>query len=153
MLQCDNFTIPAGIPGIYAIRNLENGKIYVGKSQNTRDRIINHFADLKRNEHANKALQADYNNGNNFAAELLQSFEDDPAFIAPTFTEKLYIYQFFKLGFELYNAFELKGETRQDQEINLQRIIASDITMKSSVALYVRQYQKRNCLKTYKNYN
>ena len=47
--------------GIYGIRNLVNGKIYVGSSNNTNKRIENHKYYLKKNNHPNDYLQRSYN--------------------------------------------------------------------------------------------
>jgi group I intron endonuclease len=45
------------IPGIYLIRNIANGKVYVGSSVSVRKRLLNHVRDLKRGAHVNKLLQ------------------------------------------------------------------------------------------------
>ena len=39
--------------GIYQIRNLVNGKIYVGSAVNLRARMQSHFGELKNNKHNN----------------------------------------------------------------------------------------------------
>lgn len=43
--------------GIYAIRNLLNGKVYVGSAARVRARIIYHKSFLSRGKHANEKLQ------------------------------------------------------------------------------------------------
>ncbi len=45
-------------PGIYAIENQVNGKLYIGSSIHMRDRINRHFWALQRGEHWNPHLQA-----------------------------------------------------------------------------------------------
>ena len=47
--------------GIYQIRNLVNGKVYVGSSVNLHVRELSHFNSLKRNAHDNEKLQRAYN--------------------------------------------------------------------------------------------
>lgn len=42
--------------GIYQIRTLVNGKIYVGSSVNLRARRNRHFSNLRRNEHPNQHM-------------------------------------------------------------------------------------------------
>lgn len=44
--------------GIYCIRNLVNGKLYIGSSIDLRRRLIGHRYSLKRGRHANVALQS-----------------------------------------------------------------------------------------------
>lgn len=39
-----------GVTGIYCIRNLINGKVYIGKSINIRQRIYNHIGGLRRKD-------------------------------------------------------------------------------------------------------
>lgn len=48
-------------PGVYAIRNLETGWLYVGSSKNVRDRVLDHLRDLSLGSHPNQPLQTDFN--------------------------------------------------------------------------------------------
>lgn len=65
--------------GIYQIRNLINGKIYVGSSINLRKRMKDHFRDLRNNRHANQHLQKAYNKYglDKFVFEVLEYVEKD----------------------------------------------------------------------------
>lgn len=47
--------------GIYVLFNMENTHCYVGQSKCIRDRIRQHFQDLRRNRHNNPYLQNAYN--------------------------------------------------------------------------------------------
>ena len=47
--------------GIYQIRNLVNGKIYVGSSVNLETRKTRHYWELENNRHNNQHLQRAYN--------------------------------------------------------------------------------------------
>ena len=47
--------------GIYQIRNLVNGKIYVGSSVNLETRKTPHYWELENNRHNNQHLQRAYN--------------------------------------------------------------------------------------------
>jgi len=49
------------VAGVYAIRNLSNGKVYVGSSCNTSRRIHRHKHELRANIHPNILLQRSYN--------------------------------------------------------------------------------------------
>ena len=47
--------------GIYQIRNLVNGKIYIGSAVNLRKRMHKHSSNLRHNKHCNIKLQNAYN--------------------------------------------------------------------------------------------
>lgn len=49
------------IPGIYAIVNLKNGKIYIGQTANFRKRFTAHKSFLRTGSHPNHHLQAAWN--------------------------------------------------------------------------------------------
>lgn len=49
------------ISGVYQIKNLMNGKVYVGSSINFKKRLIRHKSQLRNNKHDNKYLQRSYN--------------------------------------------------------------------------------------------
>ncbi|HEY8560020.1 MAG TPA: GIY-YIG nuclease family protein [Pyrinomonadaceae bacterium] len=85
--------------GVFQIRNLENGKIYVGSSLNL-DGILNrHRFALSAGGHRSKALQADWNalGPEKFAFEILEELEPRPnldskrelAFLEDLWLEKL----------------------------------------------------------------
>ena len=59
--------------GVYQIRNMVNGKIYVGSSLNLRGIINRHTFQLKAGLHVNKPLQRDFLEVGeaNFAFEIL----------------------------------------------------------------------------------
>ena len=61
-------------PGVYLIRNIKNGKVYVGQTNNLKLRKQNHFADLKANIHHNHHLQNAWNKygRKNFEFEVLE---------------------------------------------------------------------------------
>jgi group I intron endonuclease len=47
--------------GVYFIRNTENGKVYVGSSEDIRKRKNNHFSSLRGNRHHSAHLQSSFN--------------------------------------------------------------------------------------------
>ena len=66
--------------GIYRIRNLVNGKMYIGfASMNFGDRRDSHFACLRNNYHFNHDLQNDFNKygESNFVFEVVEEIESD----------------------------------------------------------------------------
>lgn len=65
--------------GVYAIRNLNNGKSYVGASRNLSNRKRNHFSALNRNEHVNMNLQESFNADGSeaFVFEVLEMVSEE----------------------------------------------------------------------------
>lgn len=63
--------------GIYQIRSLNNGKIYIGSAVNFRNRARKHFNLLKLNKHHSIYLQRSYNmyKNENFVFEILENVE------------------------------------------------------------------------------
>ncbi len=59
--------------GIYIIRNIVNGKCYIGSSKNCYTRKRKHFSELDRNNHRNSHLQRAHNKygKDNFTFEVL----------------------------------------------------------------------------------
>ena len=59
--------------GIYQIRNLNNGKIFIGSALNLKGILNSNKFQLDLGSHRNKRLQADWNEfgGTNFAFEIL----------------------------------------------------------------------------------
>lgn len=67
--------------GVYQIRNLVNGKIYVGSSRNLKQRKTSHFSKLRKQVHDNAHLQAAYNKygKENFIFEILEFTSEQDA--------------------------------------------------------------------------
>lgn len=67
------------ICGIYKITNTDNGKMYIGQSNDVIDRIRHHKSSLKYNRHENKKLQYSYNKHGEkaFKFELLEECLED----------------------------------------------------------------------------
>lgn len=64
-----------GKSGVYQIRNLVNGKIYIGSSKNLKNRKCHdHLNTLKRNKHQNNYLQNAFNKygEDNFIFEIIE---------------------------------------------------------------------------------
>ncbi len=69
----------ANFSGIYVIRNLINGKVYVGQSVNIQLRLLKHMSELRGGNHSNSALQGDWNRFGpaNFVTEVLEAVSPD----------------------------------------------------------------------------
>ncbi len=64
--------------GIYQIRNLQDGKLYIGSAIDLHKRKIQHFGRLRRKVHGNKHLQNAYNlyGKENFIFEVIEFVEN-----------------------------------------------------------------------------
>lgn len=88
--------------GVYAIRNIESGRQYIGSSNNVRNRVRSHIKDLSLGCHANHALQRDFSSLglNYFEAKMLVSGVS----LASLATEEAsLISSFLNAGAALYN--------------------------------------------------
>lgn len=84
--------------GIYQLRNIINGKIYIGSSKCIQDRLRMHFWLLSKGKHENIHLQRAYNkNSNIFVAEIVETCSEDKQFE----TEQYWISRFY--GENCYN--------------------------------------------------
>lgn len=68
----ENADIPA-LSGIYLLRDIKTGQVYIGNSVNIRARIATHRSLLQAKNHNNQKLQKLYNNGV-LTVEILVSF-------------------------------------------------------------------------------
>jgi group I intron endonuclease len=86
--------------GIYQIRNLVNGKKYVGSAFNFYNRFRCHLSNLNKNKHDNDHLQKSFNKygSDNFVFELIEKVEDSKILYS---REEKYIREFF--GDNCYN--------------------------------------------------
>lgn len=57
----ENISTIINSAGVYMIKNILNGKRYVGSSSNLRRRLCSHLSKLNNNTHTNKHLQSAYN--------------------------------------------------------------------------------------------
>ena len=64
--------------GIYKIKCLKNGKVYIGQSVNIKKRLIEHIRELEKGTHDNQKMQSSYNKygGNSFTFEVLEVVDD-----------------------------------------------------------------------------
>ncbi|MFQ5979471.1 MAG: GIY-YIG nuclease family protein [Candidatus Heimdallarchaeota archaeon] len=65
------------IPGIYAIINIETGKVYIGQSMQVWNRLESHLGQLRRGSHSNNDLQKDFEKygENSFKIRILYFIE------------------------------------------------------------------------------
>jgi len=78
--------------GIYQIRNLINGNLYIGQAKNLKLRKQKHFSELRRNAHKNKHLQNAYlkYGESNFVFEIILICDEE--FL--TYNEQLLVDKF-----------------------------------------------------------
>lgn len=89
--------------GIYAIINKDNGKVYIGETQNIRHRSKAHISLLKSGKHTCKALQEDYDSDSKI--EIIEMLEIPGKWSADKrlCAEDYYIACLQEKGVELYN--------------------------------------------------
>lgn len=96
--------------GIYYIKNIINDLIYIGSSKDIGSRIIKHFSQLRKGNHPNHLMLADYNKYGQSAFEFgVFEFTKDDLFIKERDYQRLY-----KLE-ELYNL-QIKDIHRSDAQ-------------------------------------
>lgn len=59
------------IPVVYEIRNVRNGKAYIGQTRYFKQRLFNHLSNLRSHRHVSWEMQADWDNGDAFLVEVL----------------------------------------------------------------------------------
>lgn len=66
------------ISGVYSIKNITSGKLYIGSSIDIRDRFLQHKRRLKRGTHPNPKLQSAFNKHGieNFIFEIIEVVHD-----------------------------------------------------------------------------
>lgn len=91
-------------PGIYAITNLENNRIYIGIAVNLWARWLSHIRLLKRGKHTVKPLQCDWDHFgvSAFVGEVLEYLPLEPYDFGLA-REVLWIRTFLYAGVPLYN--------------------------------------------------
>lgn len=57
--------------GVYLIRNLDTGKVYIGCARKFEDRLRQHFVDLKAGNHISYEMQNDFNAGQCFEMKVV----------------------------------------------------------------------------------
>lgn len=64
------------VTGIYGLRNLRNGKVYVGSGKCVMTRIRKHLRELRKGLHCNHHLQHSYNRGDTFQPMIIERCEE-----------------------------------------------------------------------------
>lgn len=98
-----------GIPkskvgGIYMILNIDNRKVYIGQTRNFQQRAYSHSSNLRTGKHPNKAMQADYNNGNRMRFVPLERVDSGMSNEDRRIREYMHMLLFIDCRFKLYNS-------------------------------------------------
>lgn len=104
---------------VYGIKNIHNGRIYVGSSKNLKSRLRLHFSLLRKGSHKNRKIQKDFNRYGEDAFEVVHLSSATSEKSALKF-EQIYID-----GFEnTYNIlqFVASAKGRVYTEVTLQRM-------------------------------
>jgi group I intron endonuclease len=94
--------------GVYQIKCLVNGKVYIGSSECIPTRVQNHLSELKSKKHYSKDLQEDFNKygEEGFHAEVLKYMEEGDIFVQ----EKLFIRN---CDSEMYNSHKYESKAKK----------------------------------------
>ncbi len=60
---------------VYLMKNLYNGKVYIGKTTDAAHRIAGHYYSLRKGNHAIREMQEDFDTGNEFEISMLCPFD------------------------------------------------------------------------------
>lgn len=109
--------------GIYEIRNIINGKVYIGKSRNIDNRIRNHISTLRGNCNTNKSLQNDYNKyrEENFEFNHILECDEDllPYYELKTIEEKSKVTELYnENNINECNMYELLSKLEEERKEN-----------------------------------
>ncbi len=107
-----NYKISLTLMGVYQIKNLVNGKIYISSSKNLQARINRHKFELKFGSEGIKELQDDYNKygEQNFTFEIIDVLKpkDEPGI---NYKEDIEVLE--QLWIEKLQPFEGKGYNKR----------------------------------------
>lgn len=111
--------------GVYILKNLTNGKNYIGSSDNIERRIYDHLNSLNRGSHYSEPMQKDFNNGDNFICAILKKFPNRDFKDELYHFERIYIIQFDSInnGYNtlLPNNYYKSYEQHIDEEKQIKR--------------------------------
>lgn len=126
-------------PGVYAIIDSYNFKVYVGSTGNIRKRGKQHETALKRNDHPIKELQDDFNNKRKYHFDFIVLEKCNCSTRRRLLKEYLYLYQFIEEGFCVYNKYGTKTDIK-------------DIIVKNTISVICEDWLCNKLLKRYKYY-
>lgn len=111
--------------GIYCIKNTANGRVYFGSAKVLKQRFVQHEIALRRNKHANRFLQADFNKcgTDSFVFVVIEVVNGDRA--QRLEREQFYLSKWHDRGKRCYNirheAASREGAADRDPEASRQR--------------------------------
>ena len=98
---------------IYAIQYYKrNGKFYIGKTGNCKDRLCTHFYELKNGRNRIREMQKDFSNGDEFEVHIFCSFDPRDLQRQQRALETLYILQSRELALESVLGKSCMGKCR-----------------------------------------
>lgn len=113
-------------PGVYGLKNINTGRMYVGSSNNVKERLINHLRELLHGCHSNYMLQSDFTRlgPDYFEAQLLAG---NIALHKLSSSESREIAKLLNNGHELYNmTFDGQGTYKRTYDNSFEPQSVSD---------------------------
>jgi group I intron endonuclease len=105
--------------GVYQIKNLSNGKVFIGSNMNLEGPLNSHKFQLMSGRHPNEALQKEWNEygPEKFSFEILEvvKFKDDPDFNLRdevTLLEQIWLEKLQPFGEKGYNVEIRSGKSK-----------------------------------------
>lgn len=73
-IRIENVSANMALSCVYLIKNLNNGKTYIGKASDAIHRVTGHYYSLRKGNHNIREMQEDFDAGNEFEIKMLCPF-------------------------------------------------------------------------------
>lgn len=124
--------------GIYQLRNIRNGKVYIGQSKNMSYRKTCHFRSLKDNNHYNQYLQRSFNKygHDSFVFEVLEYCKEDELNEKERHWIEVKESEYSTKGYNAAYAYTLFSKYDDDKKINVSK-------RKPNIVNYTEEVKKK----------
>lgn len=74
-IRLEDISANMALSCIYLMKNLYNGKVYIGKASDAIHRVAGHYYSLRKGNHTIREMQEDFDAGNEFEINMLCPFD------------------------------------------------------------------------------